>query len=75
VVELAKQDNPNHQKTGKGLSDVAQLATPTILSERIRVVEGHYSQVYQSTTRNLSRAFINFFEKCAGFSSDSNYGS
>lgn len=56
-----------YQETGKGLSDKALNALLPSLKKEYEWLKETYSQVYQSTTRNLSRAFLNFFEKHAAF--------
>jgi putative transposase len=56
-----------YQETGKGLSDKALNSLLPQLKKEYEWLKETYSQVYQSTTRNLSRAFINFFEKRAAF--------
>jgi putative transposase len=56
-----------YQETGKGLSDKALNALLPSLKKEYEWLKETYSQVYQSTTRNLSRAFLNFFEKRAAF--------
>lgn len=56
-----------YQETGKGLSDKALNSLLSSLKKEYEWLKQTYSQVYQSTTRNLSRAFLNFFEKRAAF--------
>lgn len=49
------------------MSDKALNALLPPLKKEYEWLKQTYSQVYQSTTRNLSRAFLNFFEKRAAF--------
>ena len=62
-----KKTIQTYQETGKGLSDKALNSLLPQLKKEYEWLKQTYSQVYQSTTRNLSRAFINFFEKRAAF--------
>lgn len=57
-----------YQETGKGLSESALNAyLPKLKKEYKSLKTDWYSQTLQSTTRNLARAFINFFEKRSSF--------
>ncbi|NEO57532.1 MAG: IS200/IS605 family element transposase accessory protein TnpB [Okeania sp. SIO3B5] len=61
--------NETYQQTGKGLSQVAlnQVLPKLKKSEETAWLKECYSQVLQSTTLNLTKAFKNFFEKRAKY--------
>lgn len=61
--------NQTYKETGKGLSQVAlNKVLPKLKKEEETAWLGEcYSQVLQSTTLNLTRAFKNFFEKRAKY--------
>ncbi|NET25999.1 MAG: IS200/IS605 family element transposase accessory protein TnpB [Okeania sp. SIO1I7] len=61
--------NETYQQTGKGLSQVAlnQVLPKLKKSEETGWLKECYSQVLQSTTLNLTKAFKNFFEKRAKY--------
>ena len=60
--------NQTYKETGKGISRSGLNALLPKLKEEYEWLKNDvYSQSLQHTTLNLSRAFINFFEKRAGF--------
>ncbi|NET42076.1 MAG: IS200/IS605 family element transposase accessory protein TnpB [Okeania sp. SIO2B3] len=61
--------NETYQQTGKGLSQVAlnQVLPKLKKSQETAWLKECYSQVLQSTTLNLTKAFKNFFEKRAKY--------
>ena len=61
--------NETYQETGKGLSQIAlNKVLPRLKqSEETAWLKECYSQVLQSTTLNLTKAFKNFFEKRAKY--------
>lgn len=59
--------NELYKETGKGLSQIGMNARLPALKEEFPWLKDCYSQVLQSVSLNLSRAFINFFEGRASF--------
>ncbi|NEQ74048.1 MAG: IS200/IS605 family element transposase accessory protein TnpB [Okeania sp. SIO2C9] len=61
--------NETYQQTGKGLSQVAlnQVLPKLKKSQETAWLKECYSQVLQSTTLNLTKAFKNFFDKRANY--------
>lgn len=59
--------NELYKETGKGLSQVGMNSRLPGLKEEFPWLKDCYSQVLQSVSINLSRAFINFFEGRAKF--------
>jgi putative transposase len=62
-------NNATYKETGKGLSRQAYNDRLPALKEEFPWLKDCYSQVLQSVSLNLSRAFINFFEGRAGYPS------
>ena len=56
-----------YQETGKGLSQFALNARLPKLKQEFDWLSETHSQVLQSVSLNLSRAFINFFERRAEY--------
>src|ERR1035437_2533158 len=56
-----------YKETGKGLSQFAMNNRIPELKKEFEWLSNTHSQVLQAVSLNLSRAFINFFEKRAGF--------
>jgi putative transposase len=56
-----------YQETGKGLSQQGMNDRLPTLKKEFEWLAEPYSQVLQSVSLNLSRAFINFFEGRAKF--------
>ncbi|NES82049.1 MAG: transposase [Moorea sp. SIO2B7] len=61
--------NDTYKETGKGLNQVALNKVLSLLknSEETAWLKECYSQVLQSTTLNLTKAFKNFFERKANY--------
>jgi putative transposase len=59
--------NELYKETGKGLSQIGMNSRLPALKEEFPWLKDCYSQVLQSVSLNLSRAFINFFEGRASF--------
>ncbi len=59
--------NELYKETGKGLSQIGMNSRLPGLKEEFPWLTDCYSQVLQSVSLNLSRAFINFFEGRASF--------
>jgi putative transposase len=61
--------NQTYKATGKGLTQVAlnKLLPPLKKAEETQWLGECYSQILQSTTLNLTKAFKNFFEKRAKY--------
>lgn len=59
--------NELYKKTGKGLSQIGMNSRLPALKEEFPWLKDCYSQVLQSVSLNLSRAFINFFEGRTSF--------
>jgi putative transposase len=62
-------NNATYKETGKGLSRQAYNDRLPALRKEFPWLTDCYSQVLQSVSLNLSRAFINFFEGRAGYPS------
>ncbi|NJL64174.1 MAG: IS200/IS605 family element transposase accessory protein TnpB [Methylacidiphilales bacterium] len=59
--------NEIYKQTGKGLSQIGMNNRLPILKKEFEWLGETYSQVLQSVSLNLSRAFVNFFEGRASF--------
>ncbi len=59
--------NELYKETGKGLSQIGMNSRLPALKKEYEWLGETYSQVLQSVSLNLSRAFINFFEGRASF--------
>ncbi|KAM3100639.1 RNA-guided endonuclease InsQ/TnpB family protein [Phormidesmis sp. 146-12] len=59
--------NELYKETGKGLSQVGMNSRLPALKKEYEWLGETYSQVLQSVSLNLSRAFVNFFEGRASF--------
>lgn len=59
--------NELYKETGKGLSQIGMNSRLPALKEEFPWLKDCYSQVLQSVSLNLSRAFINFFEGRASY--------
>jgi len=60
-------NNKTYLETGKGISGMDLKKLIPNLKNEYEWLKETYSQCLQQTTLNLSRAFVNFFEKRAGF--------
>jgi putative transposase len=56
-----------YKETGKGLSQIGMNSRLPVLKQEYEWLGETYSQVLQSVSLNLSRAFINFFEGRAAY--------
>jgi putative transposase len=61
------ETNRLYKETGKGLSQVGMNSRLPALKKEFEWLGKTYSQVLQSVSLNLSRAFVNFFEGRAAF--------
>jgi putative transposase len=59
--------NELYKETGKGLSQIGMNSRLPALKKEFEWLGETYSQVLQSVSLNLSRAFVNFFEGRASF--------
>ena len=59
--------NELYKETGKGLSQIGMNSRLPALKKEYEWLGETYSQVLQSVSLNLSRAFVNFFEGRASF--------
>lgn len=66
---LLAETNRPYKETGKGLSRQGLNDRLPCLKVEYPWLKDCYSQVLQSVSQNLSRAFVNFFEGRAGFPS------